>query len=305
MRLLWREVENCPEAREIFSKQKPDGSWLAGGSWAQKPAYVPKDGYTAFTPKYVTAAWIVPILGGMGFSAGDVRVAKACDYMLSFHWPNGWFDRFKIRHGDLCDSYMGEFPDNNPCDLSVYLTAFGSVGMAADSRLRPSWDLLVKWQREDGGWINQKHKEERNWTRSCPAVTGGAVAALFHSSDPGHKAPLRRGLEFLVWHLSTKDDVEIRRFFYHGHKMVKEMLMLSETGVGVSQRPVRVVLDWLMTMYEQGEGCFRYKGKPISKYTWHQDAAEPRTLKYVLYHVIEDDWLTYYMTRIAANLAAR
>jgi hypothetical protein len=48
MKPLWREVENCRDTMEVFSKQQPDGPWCSGGPWAAKPAYVPKDGYSAF-----------------------------------------------------------------------------------------------------------------------------------------------------------------------------------------------------------------------------------------------------------------
>jgi hypothetical protein len=57
-----------------------------------------------------------------------------------------------------------------------------------------------------------------------------------------------------------------------------------------------------MTMYRADEGCFRYIGKPISKYSNREDGMDARVAKYRLYHLIEDDWLTYYMTRIGANL---
>ena len=84
--------------------------------------------------------------------------------------------------------------------------------------------------------------------------------------------------------------------------MVKELLMLSEFGIGMDARPVRVVLEWLRGMYVQEEGCFRYQGKPISRHKFRQDGATPAVLKYRLYHLVEDDWLTYYMTRVARNM---
>ncbi|MCK4235266.1 hypothetical protein KAX75_12620 [candidate division WOR-3 bacterium] len=50
MKDLWAEVKKCSVTEEIFSKQKADGSWYSGGSWSSKPSYMPKDGYSAFTP---------------------------------------------------------------------------------------------------------------------------------------------------------------------------------------------------------------------------------------------------------------
>ena len=105
VRQLWRAVEDCADAQEIFGKQRGDGSWYAGGSWANPPHYMPKDGYSAFTPKYVTAVWILSILGDMGFTTRDPRVKKARDYVLSYRWSNGLFSRFKGLHINIL--YLG------------------------------------------------------------------------------------------------------------------------------------------------------------------------------------------------------
>lgn len=91
MQELWQKVNNDKQVKEIFSKQKPDGSWCDGGSWALKPSYIPKDGYSPFTPKYVTTIWILSILGDMGFTVKDKRIKKASDYVLSFRLQNGLF----------------------------------------------------------------------------------------------------------------------------------------------------------------------------------------------------------------------
>lgn len=78
--------------------------------------------------------------------------------------------------------------------------------------------------------------------------------------------------------------------------------MLSELNVGLKEKAVQTIIEWLMTMYRPDEGYFRYIGKPISKYSRQIDYMDARVAKYRLYHLIEDDWLTYYMTRIVANI---
>ncbi len=55
-------------------------------------------------------------------------------------------------------------------------------------------------------------------------------------------------------------------------------------------------------MYDAEEGCYRYKGKPVSKYLKKEDGIDSAVAKYRFYHLIEDDWLTYLMTKIAANM---
>jgi hypothetical protein len=126
--------------------------------------------------------------------------------------------------------------------------------------------------------------------------------ALYCSRNPAYEEALIRGAEFILWHLSTKKDCDLRQFYYHGHSMVRELVMFSELGIGLQTRAVRTILKWLMTMYDAKEGCFRYTGKPVSKYSKRQDGIDSRVAKYRFYHMIEDDWLTYHMTRIAANM---
>jgi hypothetical protein len=306
MKKLWAEVEGCKIAQDIFSKQGPDGSWCAGGAWASKPSYTSPDGYEPTSPKYVTTAWILPILGDMGFDKRDSRIRRACNYMLTFQWRNGFFSDSRLLHrsGD-----SSEMPDsfNRPCHFSLFLLAFGKVAMGQDAQLKKSYDLLAGWQREDGGWLDERHKDGSAapyvvWNRSCPWSTYHAVSALFYSNDPDYEENVRRGLEFLIWHYSIKDETMIRQFFYHGHSPVRELLMLSSLGLGLSERPIQVILDWLMTMYQPGKGYFKYSGKPISKYSRKKDGVTPQVMKYRLYHLIEDDWLTYYMTLIASRI---
>ena len=296
MKGLWSAVEKCEEAIEIFAKQQPDGSWCAGGSWAAPPSYMPKQGYSPVSPKYVTTAWVLPILGDMGFTIGNERVRKACEYILSFQYRNGFI-------GECADVDRHDMRQENPCRFAVAMIGFGKAGMGRDPRTLRAYDLLVRSQRDDGGWVFEEHRRKRNWTRSCPWATYHTTMALYCAKNGAYAEVLSRALSFLIWHLSTKDDDEIRRFFYHGHSTVHELVMLSELNIGLDERPVQAILDWLMTMYCPSDGCFRYRGKPISRYSRHGDHMDARVARYRLYHLIEDDWLTYYATRIAANMA--
>jgi hypothetical protein len=292
---LWQAVETCQEADEIFSKQEQDGSWYSGGSWALAPSYLPKNGWDPVTPKYVTASWVLPVLGEMGFTVQDRRIRKASDYVLA----NGYF-----RDPIFTSSAMTDFTsaDISPCRLAQYLIALGQVGLADDPRARIGYAFLLQSQRLDGGWALEQHFRERNWTRGCPFSSYHATAALYYSDQAAYKDALIKGLEFLARHMSTKTPEELRRFFYHGHSLVHELLMFSEFRVGLQEPAVQTILEWLMGMYHENEGCFRYTGKPISQYSQHRDGLDARVAKYRLHHLIEDDWLTYYMTRIGMNL---
>ena len=295
---LWEEVEKDREVAEIFSKQRQDGSWCAGGLWALPPQYLPKRGYTVVSPKYVTTAWILPILGDIGFDIKDERIKRACEYIYSFQCKNGFIAETDVEKYDVDVDKL----HNTPCRFAIILIGLGKVGAGSDPRVRKAYDLLVKWQREDGGWILQMHKEQRNWTRSCPYSTFHATYALYVAKDKKYYPSVRKGLDFLVNHLSQKDEDEIKKFFYHGHSTIHELVMLSEYGIGMSSNPIRALLEWLLEMYHEDEGCFVYRGKPVSKYSRRKDGMDSRVARYRLYHIIETDWLTYNLTKIASNL---
>jgi hypothetical protein len=258
---LWQAVEQSDLVHGIFSKQRPDGSWFDNMPWARKPAYIPQAGYSPFTPKYVTTIWILLILGEMGFRAGDARIDRACEYVLAYQLPNGLFHRF-AKSTIVPD--WGYKPaaelDSSPCELSVYLSALTNLGMRSDPRLEKSYKLLVAWQREDGGWVLQKHLEERFKTRSCPASSNGAAQALYQNGRGEYEPALRKALAFLIGHLSLKDPREMCRLIYRGHNLLQETLMFSDLAVGLDTQPVKTYLEWVMSLYDPQQGCFHYSG---------------------------------------------
>ena len=221
----------------------------------------------------------------------------------------------------------------NCCGLSsIPLRALASVGMAADESLQGEWDWLTLCQRTDGGWLNPNHladsptpsktKGRWPWNRSCAWGSFFAVQALFYADPSKDNQALSAALEFMRWHLSQKDLKHIQTWVYHGHNTVKELLMFSEAGFDMSAQPIQALLDWLKGYYRADEGVFRTQEKPIPGYVrqlsaivadfkhaygpdyWDTIAmTSPPVLRYHLYHLVEDDWLTYHLTRIALNLS--
>ena len=296
MRSLWCDVENSPCVREIFGKQEKDGSWYAGGSWAYNPTYALKGRIDPYSPKYVTTVWILPLLGEMGYSAKDKRILKACHYAISHgYFQNPIFGNQKIKLNqsiiDIC-----------PCRFAQYMAALGAVNFVDDIKVEKGYEILLCMQGDDGGWVDPRHFEQRGWTRSCPYSTYHAVMALYYSNNPAYREALIKGAEFLLWHLSTKKDSDLKQFFYHGHSIIRELVMFSDLGMGLQTKAVDTILKWLMTMYDAREGCFKFKGKPISQYSKKEDSIDSRVAKYRFYHLIENDWLTYHMTSIAINM---
>ena len=300
MRALWSEAQRHPDGLEAFSKQKPDGSWCTSGSWAPKPSYIPLRGCTPVSPKYVTTSWLLNFLGDAGYTIADSRVSKAVEWVLSYQRPNGVLTE---HHDPLTEEDYDENPRNVPCRMSIQLAGLAKVSAAEDPRVRRGFTVLLNWQRDDGGWVQEGHKDGtvapyKQWTRSCPWVTFFTCTALHAGRLHEHREPLRRGLDFILWHLNQKKRADLRRFFWHGHEPVRELVMLAENGFSGDEPAIENLLEWLETMYNPATGSYRYNGKPISKMTLRADGGDPRVMKYRLYHLIEEDWLTYWMTRI-------
>lgn len=319
MPILWKQVENGDAAAEIFSRQNEDGSWFSGGPWGPQ-GYCRQTGraYTASRPKFVTTAWILPYLGEMGFTIADERIRKACEFIFEEIGPYSRLDS-PPETANCCGLY------------AIPLRAFASVGMAADERLQGGWDWLTLCQRPDGGWLNPNHLADSPtpsktagrwpWDRSCAWGSFFAVQALFYADrTPAYRA-LPAALEFLLGHLAQKDSDHIQTWVYHGHNIVKEVLMCSEAGIDMSTQPIPTLLNWLKGYYRPDEGVFRTQDKPIPNFVRHISAivknfenrygadywdtiskTSTPVLRYHLYHLVEDDWLTYYLTRIAVNM---
>lgn len=320
MQDLWKQVETSRAAQEVFSRQNADGSWFSGGPWGPR-SYRQETGrgYTMTHPKFVTTAWILPYLGEMGFSAADERVRKSCQLIL---------------HEAAYQSYQpGSGPgETNVCGLfAIPLRACTSVGMAVDERLQAGWDRLRLCQRDDGGWLNPNHLADSPtpaktvgrwpWNRSCAWGSFFAVQALYYAHDPKYAHALSAGLDFMLWHLSQSDLQSIQTWVYHGHNTIKELLMFSEASMDMSAPAIQSLLTWLKGYYRPEEGMFRTQAVPIPDFVRHVSAVikdfeercgpaywttvaktSPPVLRYHLYHLVEDDWLTYTLTRVALNL---
>lgn len=322
----WREVVESRDAALLFECRNPDGSWFSGGPWGPRGyAQTTGRGYTSLRPKFVTTAWILPFLGDLGFTGEDARVRASCDWMLA-----------DMGYADGPDHAL---PSAEPmprgcCGIAaIPLRAMASVGLAGDPAVAAGWSRLIANQRDDGGWLDPRHLADSPpgercttrgrwpWDRSCAWGTWWAVEALYFArgSIPAAAPALRRSLAFLLDHLSRKEPRDYTGWVYHGHSPVKELLMCLEAGFDPRHPVLAAWLEWLRGMRRPDEGCFRASARPQPDFVrlagdlWREQEAERSgeywrktakvgapVLRYYLYHLAEDDWLTYHALRIAA-----
>jgi hypothetical protein len=322
MKTLWEKVERDPAVLSIFSLQNPNGSWFSGGPWGPR-GYRRQfgEGYTATRPKFVTTAWILPFLGEMGFGVTDERIRNGADFI-----------RQELKGYGNCP------PQNFPADCcgisAVPLWALASVGLADDALLKNEWAKLVHCQRSDGGWLNPHHlldspirsttKGRWPWDRSCVWGSYFALRAFAAANRLEDARPLHEAASFVLSHLSTKNPDDIKTWVYHGHNIVRELEIFADAGLNMAHPTIQTILEWLQGYYRQEEGVFRTQGKAIPDYTRHVASIFKQfekergpdywphiakvslpVLRYGLYHVIEDDWLTYRLTRLAMKLNER
>lgn len=258
------------------------------------------------SPKYVTTAWILRILGECGYTAADPRIRLAVDWTLGWQLPNGYIteDRRKLGKPE------GE-QTNTPCRFSIITCGLAAVGAAADPRFRESLSLLAGWQRGDGGWVNERHLHPETalkvspfkvWDRSCPWVSHFAAETLHHAGLPEHRESLDGALRFIVWHMEQKKPGELRQVFYRGHEPLRELEMLAAHGVGLESPAVLDLLDWVSGMYDRGNGHFEYAGKPLREYKAKRDGVAADVASFRGFHAAEPDWLTLRALRVARSL---
>jgi hypothetical protein len=291
MKALWSEVNRCDEVRRLFDLQKKDGSWCIGG---------PGRRYDPSEPKYKTTVWILPVLAEMGFTVRDPRIRKACNYILK-----SWVFKTPFFKNPISPaSSLSGNPGFSQCRFNWYLIALASVGLADEPAVKKGFSLLLKRQRENGGWVMPGHIERRNG-RSCPWSSYGSTMALYYSRNKAYKNALLKGLGFLISHLSGRKDSDIRKPYFRGHNLIRELLVISEFRQRLKAKPVKSLLTWLTSMYNKQDGSYSYSGKPASKWSAAVDGTSAQVAKYHLRHVVEKDWLTYHMTRILLNLQGK
>jgi hypothetical protein len=112
---------------DLLSKQKPGGYWLD----KERDLYL---------PKYLSTNWMLLTLSDLGISKDDPRTAKGCSlWMDTYSRADGGFDTPGSDKSEHC---------------LVGNTARGLIkfGYADEPRVKSALELLVKDQKEDGGW---------------------------------------------------------------------------------------------------------------------------------------------------------
>jgi len=319
MKELWKSVVMEPEIMKIFSLQNKEGSWFSGGPWGPR-GYRRQtgDGFTPTRPKFVTTAWILPFLGEIGFNVDDGRIKMAADFILSE--LNGC--------ENLCPNHL----PSDCCGLNAFpIWSLSSVGMAGDERLKNEWIKLVHCQRQDGGWLNPNHlidsqtpsttKGRWPWDRSCVWGSYYALRAFQAAHREEDSQSYAAVSKFLFSHLEKQNLEQLKTWVYHGHNLVRELEAFCDTGIDMNLPVIQTILNWLRGFYYSEDGVFRTQDKSIPDFVRHVSSIIKKyemekgvnywtseakvsspVLRYNLYHLVEEDWLTYRLTNLGVKM---
>ena len=332
VRHLRAGVGNDPGVQRIFSLQLPNGAWFSGGPWGPR-GYKRQtgEGYTATRPKFVTTAWILPFLGEIGYRSDDPRIQKAAAFVLA-----------ELPAEGLPDNCCGLEGVALLALASIGLAADPRLAPAwrrLHNAQRPDGGWLNPFHLADAK-SPCTTKGRWPWNRSCAWGSYYAARALHAAgqtpaasppdggSDGGDggraitgSAPLAAAAGFLHAHLSGAPDEAWRTWSYHGHNLVRELELFLDAGLPMNTPLVQTALSWLLTFYRPEEGRFQATARSGSDYArqvsdivrefeqakgadyWQQNAkVSMPVLRHTLYQLVEDDWLTFRLTRLAVKM---
>jgi hypothetical protein len=157
-------------AANILSKQRPGGDWLER-----------EDGL--YTPKYLSTNWMLLTLSDLGVSKDDPRISKACSL---------WMDTYSRADGGF-DTPGAESSEH--CLVGNTTRGLIKFGYADEPRVQSALELLVKTQKDDGGWhcFPSSHGTIDAWE-------GLSAFAVYPRQKwtRGMKAAVERGCEFYL-----------------------------------------------------------------------------------------------------------
>ncbi|WXG46962.1 MAG: prenyltransferase/squalene oxidase repeat-containing protein [Candidatus Atabeyarchaeum deiterrae] len=235
-------VSDHPHVRLIFRKMNKDGYWGK-----------PKDIHT-WWPRKDTTFWLLPVLADFGFTVGDERIAKACEYVFSTQLDSGGF---------------GWDPPSKPgdCHSAIIVEALAKLGLLEDLRLKNAYDYLIRRQRIDGGyWCKDTGQvgAPREGEPSCAFATIFALGALAQNPNLRNSEMAKKSVDFLFqcWTNRGKvkyaghdsgieKDWEKLKYPFTDYKILKFMDVLSQFDYARKRLKESEMLDLLLRKQDE------------------------------------------------------
>ncbi len=262
---------------QIFDTRNEDGYW---GS--------PRDIYK-WWPRKDTTSRMLGILADFGFTKGDERVARACEYVFSTQLPSGGFG-------------CAPPPSPYPCFTGILTESLAKLGYGSDSRLKEAYGWLTARQRIDGGfWCKTTGLPggPREEEPSCAFATLCVLGALAQDPELIDSTVARKSAAFMLecWDNRGKikyagHDSQIGRgweklkYPFTDYRILKYLDILSQLPFARSDHRMIPMMNMLMAK-KDGEGCFYPESvhRAWSDFDFGQKAAPSRWVTLLVYRI--------------------
>jgi hypothetical protein len=174
---LRAQVPQLGWAARILARQR-EGTW-----WATNR--------TCYYPKYRSTMWQLEVLGDLGCTRRDPRIARAVDFWFARHYDAKGGGYAPGQRGDA----YGQFTASHFCTTGIMARALIRLGYTDDPRVQSALDWLLREQLPDGGW--DCFGRTRGTIDAWEAMHAFAEVPLRRRS-PAMRNAIARGAEFFL-----------------------------------------------------------------------------------------------------------
>jgi hypothetical protein len=167
-----RRVAESEVAQDVFRQQKPEGHW-------ERPDNM-------HHPHYTSTVYQLTLLGDLGLTADDERVARGVRAVLRTQRPDGGFPGHNPRR---CP--YGAY------DVGLIVRFMHQVGLGEDRRLARMYKWIEVNQAADGGWVGVE-RERRPDAHGCLNATANVLWGLAAAGGFAGTEVAGKGIRFLA-----------------------------------------------------------------------------------------------------------
>jgi hypothetical protein len=182
LELLRTMMLEDPRIIDILSRQEPEGGWV--------------DDILYQSSQYQgDVISLLSVFADFGLDARDERIARACEFALSFQTEEGNFHMNRVDRGTFI------------CMAADTTRSLAALGMLEDDRIQRAYQYMVDTQRLDGGWIHSKSAQRgkrREHIPSCPHATLNVLWALGENPEIREGQVSRDASEVVLGHWSER-----------------------------------------------------------------------------------------------------
>ena len=167
-----RRAQDGEVATEVLRQQKPRGHWEAPGNM--------------HAPHYTATIYQLSLLGDLGLTADDERVAKGVEAVM----------RTQRDDGGLPGHNPSRCP-YGPYDIGMVVRFMHHFGLGADPRVERMCRWIESHQTSDGGWVGAQ-RDCRPSPAGCLNASANALWGLAAAGGFAGTEVARKGLQFLM-----------------------------------------------------------------------------------------------------------